>query len=601
MGTIRLLDPEVASRIAAGEVVERPASVLKELLENAIDAGATKIQVSFARAGKESLRVADDGRGMDPEDCELALKRHATSKILAFEDLDRLATYGFRGEALFAVAAVSRLTLTSRPRGAASAWKIEAQAGAVSTAAPAAAAEGTAVEVHDLFFNTPARLKFLRSDAVEKSRLLRALEEAALANPRIRFSWQEGSAAPVSWEEAREKERPAALRERFRQIVGRDLGENLIETGGSRGDLRLTMLASSPDDLVSTRQLQYWYVNGRPVSSRLLQQALYKAYSEFRPRDRHPVCAGFLSLDAASFDVNIHPSKREVRFDDEAAVFDLVWRAIAQALVKARGAVPLLVPGFAALDGARDAQAPSVSDAAAPYGGKSGDTLRQDAPGFSPARLTLGTRPAHAGERAPGDPAWFTPPYRFLGRVESLYLIFESAGGLFLLDQHAANERVLFEKYWKAVEEGSPRAQALMIPLPVELPASAAQNVLSRRAELSRFGFLVEPFGKTALRVVEAPEFFARDGDLKEAVFRLIESLASPADASKALRRHAAATIACKKAVKAHDPLGEPEALALLEALRLCEDGARCPHGRPSMLALSRDELARRFGRPGAP
>ena len=590
MGTIRLLDPEVASRIAAGEVVERPASVLKELLENALDAGAMKIQVSFTRAGKESLRVADDGRGMDPEDCALALKRHATSKIREFEDLDRLATYGFRGEALFAVAAVSRLTLISRPGGAATAWKIEAQAGTMSTAAPAASAEGTAVEVRDLFFNTPARLKFLRSDAVEKSRLLRALEEAALANPRVRFSWREGSSAAVSWEAAREKRQPAALRERFRQILGRELGENLLEAEGSRGKILLTLLASSPDDLVSTRQLQYWYVNGRPVSSRLLQQALYKAYSEFRPRDRHPVCAGFLSLDAASFDVNIHPSKREVRFDDEAAVFDLVWRTIAQALVKARVAAPLLVFRPDAPHDVPDARAASVSDAPP-----------ASWPRGAERKLDLGARPAHAGERASGDPAWFTPPYRFLGRLESLYLVFESAGGLFLLDQHAANERVLFEKYWKAVEEGRPRAQALLIPLPVELPASAAQNILSRRSELSRFGFSVEPFGKAALRVLEAPEIFARDGDLKETVFRLIESLASPADASKALRRHAAATIACKKAVKAHDPLGEPEALALLEALRLCEDGARCPHGRPSMLALSRDELARRFGRPGAP
>ena len=593
MGTIRLLKPEVASRIAAGEVVERPASVLKELLENALDAGATKIHVAFSRAGKQSLRVVDDGHGMEPEDCDLALKRHATSKIRDFEDLDRLATYGFRGEALFAVAAVSRLTLTSKPRGSKSAWKLSAEAGTLGASGPCAAADGTAVEVRELFFNTPARLKFLRSDAAEKSRLLRVLEECALANPRTRFSWQEGSGAAVSWEPARAETGAQAHEERFRQILGRELGDGLVAAEASRGKIGLTALASSPDALVSTRQLQYWYVNGRPVASRLLQQALYKAYAEFRPRDRHPVCAGFLSLDPASFDVNIHPSKREVRFDDESSVFELVTRALAQALSRARAPVPLLA---ARPEPPAAADAPAVFDAAPSYAAQP--------PRADPAvqrRLDLGLRPAFAGEREADDPAWFTPPYRYLGRLEALYLVFESAGGLFLLDQHAANERVLFEKYWKSVEEGRPNIQPLMLPVPVELPASAAQNVLARREDLARFGFAVEPLGKTALRVVGAPDFLARDAELKEAVFRLIESLASPADAAKALRRHASATIACKKAVKAHDPLEEPEALALLEALRRCDDGARCPHGRPSMLSLSRDELARRFGRPGAP
>lgn len=585
MPKIKLLAPGVASRIAAGEVVERPSSLLKELLENSLDAGASRIDVEVKGAGKELLRLRDDGCGMEKDDLALSLERHATSKITKLEDLGRLRTFGFRGEALYAIAAVSKLSITSAVRGAKSGWTLSATAGKTKEPSPAPAVPGTTVEVKELFFNTPARLKFLKSDAFEKGRLVAALEEAALANPETRFTYKSEGRQHLSFEpESGALE--TNLLSRAKTVLGKELAENLLTVTADRPGFKLTLFISPSNNLSATRAFQYWFVNRRPVEARILQQALYRGYGDHRPKDRHPVCVGHLELSPDAFDVNVHPGKREIRFIKDRDVFELVSGLVASALAKAKTPIPL-TPA--------PKQESQVQEPVAAYylGGRS---FFPEEPAFA-----LQSRPAEALTKTDGSPAWFTPPYRYLGQIERSWLVFEANGGVFILDQHAAAERILYEEFLKQLDKGRPQTQTLMLPMQLELPASAVQKVLSRSKVLDELGFSVEPFGKTGLNVLSVPSLFHEHDELKEMIHGLLESIEDERGAVQDARKHAVATIACKAAVKAHDALGEREALQLVEDLKDCDDGSCCPHGRRAMLALGREELARRFQRPGAP
>ncbi len=581
MPRIHRLPSDVASQIAAGEVIERPASLLKELIENSLDAGAGKIVVESTGAGRERLAVSDDGAGMEPEDCALALERHATSKIGKLEDLQALRTFGFRGEALYAAAAVSKLSLTSCQRGAKAGWRVEAVGGQVKRSSPAPAVPGTTVEVRELFFNTPARLKFLKSDPVEKSRLAAIVEEAALANPEVQFLYKSEGRQALRF--AAETHGDALAREQRRcaAVLGDDLAGNLIPVVADRPGYALRLWVSPPGALAATRHFQYWFVNRRPVEARLLQQALYRAFEEHRGRDKHPVCVGHLELSPDAFDVNVHPGKREVRFHKERDIFELVHGLVSSALAKTKIPAPIV---------SQVAEEPPK-----PYylGGRSYFPEEQT--------LALESRPAESFVKPSSTPAWWAPPFRFLGQVEKSYLLFEADGGLFVLDQHAAAERILFERFLDEIEDGGARSQKLLLPMPVPLTASAVQAVLGHKEELHRLGFEIAPYGKGTLHVLAVPTLFKDAADLKELAHRLLDGFADPAQAAKDARHHAVSTIACKAAVKAHDALGEKEALRLLEDLKGCRDGSCCPHGRRAMLALSREELARRFQRPGAP
>lgn len=577
MARIQRLPPHVASRIAAGEVIERPASMLKELLENSLDAGASRVAIEVSGAGQKSLRISDDGAGMEPKDCELALERHATSKIGALEDLESLKTFGFRGEALYAISAVSRLTLSSCTRGAKTGWKIEAEAGKVGSSGPAPATPGTTLEVRDLFFNTPARRKFLKSDAFERGKLAAIVEEAALAHPDVQFTYKSEGRLTLRFDPASELSRVAA-------VLGGDAGAGLLPVVAERGGLRMRLYVSPADKLVSTRAFQYWSVNKRPIESRLLQQALYKAYGEHR-NGKHPVCVGFLELNPDAFDVNVHPGKREIRFKNDGELFAIVSGLVASALAKSKAAAPIV----------RETEPVPVDLPAFSIGGAAffvGERAQAQSLPLSGGAATAVEAPADA-------PRWYNPPYRFLGQIERSFLVFEASGGLFVLDQHAAAERILFEKYLGQLDKGV-KVQRLMLPLSVDLPASAAQKVLSRKKRLSELGFEIAPFGKTGLHVKSVPALFEKAADLRELCHRLLDSVADPVSAARDVKHDAVATIACKAAVKAHDRLGEKEAMKLLEDLKDCADGSCCPHGRRAMLALGRDELARRFQRPGA-
>ncbi len=590
MPAIKSLPEDVYSRIAAGEVVERPASMLKELLENSLDAGAARIAVEAMGGGVESLRVSDDGAGMDAEDVKACLGRHATSKIAAFEDLDRLATFGFRGEALYAIAAVARITVTSSTRGAQTGWRVTADGLKISNG-PAPAIPGTTVLVRDLFHSTPARREFLKSPGVERGKLAAVVEEAALANPKVRFTYKAEGRPVLRFDPEHTGEAFQDFDLRAAAVLGDELAGGLLPVDAERPGLRLRLLVSPADKMPSSRAFQYFFVNRRPVSSRLLQQALYKAYGE-RPSGRHPVCVAALELPPDAFDVNVHPGKREVRFKNEGELFGVVSGLAASALAKAKAAAPIVVE-TAAVDTAPETASVVAEPGPAPHylGGRA---LLPDEFG----QLKLG--PAVALSAPEGAPAWYTPPYRYLGQIERSYLLFEANGGLFILDQHAAAERILFETLSAELEHGGAKSQKLMLPVPVDLPASAARMVLEKAQRLRRLGFDVEPRGRNGLQVTAIPAVFTAAEDVKKLIHRVVDSLSDPVDEAAALRHDAIATVACKAAVKAHDRLGEDEAYALLDRLKDCQDGSCCPHGRRAMLALNRDELARRFQRPGA-
>jgi DNA mismatch repair protein MutL len=592
MPIIQKLTEEVFSRIAAGEVVERPASLLKELIENSLDAQSTRIDIEITGAGKSTLRVSDNGIGMDADDVRLCLERHATSKLSAFEDLDNLHTFGFRGEALYAIAAVSKVTVTSAQEGSKTGWRVTSEGGKVSNG-PAPIVPGTTVFVKDLFYNTPARLEFLKSDGSERSKLTAVIEEAALANPGVRFTCKSEGRQVLRFEPEDSGDFFTDFDMRAAAVLGDDLAGGLLPIDVERPGVRVRMLVSPFDKMPSSRGFQYFFVNKRPVASKILQTALYKAYGDHRPAGKQPVCVALLELNPDAFDANVHPGKREVRFKKDGEMFEIVSGLVASALAKAKAAAPITIaepePVSVVNDAPETAPAPRPDDF---YLGGRG-SIPQD---FKQLKLSS----AIAMGVPEGAPVWYTPPFRYLGQIERSYMLFEANGGLFILDQHAAAERVLYEKFMGEIEDGGAKSQKLMLPIPIDLPASAVRAVLDKSDRLNKIGFEVVAFGKNGLHVTAVPALFYQADDIKKLIHRIIDSLSDPVAEAERLRHDVTATIACKAAVKSHDRLGEEEAYKLLDALRDCKDGSACPHGRRAMLALNRDELARRFQRPGA-
>ncbi|HOI42380.1 MAG TPA: DNA mismatch repair endonuclease MutL [Elusimicrobiales bacterium] len=589
--SVKVLPEEVAAKIAAGEVIERPASVLKELIENAVDAGASRVSVAAEKAGKALIRVNDDGAGMSPADLRLSVMRHSTSKISSFDDLDALSTYGFRGEALFSALAVSRLKITTCRAGDEAASFIEGGSGEIKTEGKAPPARGTTVEVRDLFFNVPARLKFLRSDPSERAHLIRVVEEAALANPGVSFSLEMDGAEVFSLKADKGPWESACLA-RARELLGGKVAEGLTVLEQNAGEFSLRALFSLPDSLYATRQNQFFFVNRRPVSSKTLQQALYRGYDILRGA-KHPACALYLDLPPAEVDVNIHPRKADVKFRAEGAVFKFVSAAVNARLLKTQRASAAIDPGAAAFD-----------DAAFPPPASPSPEIR--------AVFGTGRPPAKAGgtehitdalfaaEPAPGGdgPSWYQPPVNYLGQLSKSYLVFESGGGLLVVDQHAAQERVLFEKYMDELVLGKIRVQPLVIPVSVGLSASQAENIMRWQDWLKGAGFEIGRSGPTHMLLHATPALFYFSQDAAQELFGyLSEVLGEPSKSDEALKRNTVATMACKKSVKARDFLKPQEAQRLIEDLKAAKDSFHCPHGRPTLFHIGRPELARRFQR----
>jgi len=652
MNRIKLLSEQVANQIAAGEVVERPASVVKELVENALDADAKKVSVEIQAGGRSLVRVIDDGTGMSRDDALLCLERHATSKIQRAEDLAAIATMGFRGEALPSIASVSRFILTTRERDSAdvAATRIIVNGGTIAEVLDAGGAPGTSIEVRQLFYNLPARRKFLRTEETEAAHIQHYLTLAALAFPDVAFTFQKDSRMiwqlPPQPSGAAVSSRIEALRERLRALLGeeklvpvsfaasldddyRPEEPDVFETaspgrsaiGDRRSEIRIWGLIGSPGVSRGTRESQFVFVNRRPIENRGINYALIEGYHTSLMKGRYPVCCLFLEIDPAAVDVNIHPSKREVKFHREFEVRKFVAQAIKEALLayhdeskvpgpksKVEFQPALEVPAAApVLPNFPEKLKPSPAEPLIPP---------QTAPlkmGFAATRS-----PIPAVERSPvGDsqpprpPSTLDPrpstavqpllnvPLRLLGVVGRLYVVLESDRGLVLLDQHAAHERILFEQMLNRLEQNEfAPTQKLLLPETIELSPRDANFLRDQLAVLMRLGVGLSEFGERTFLLDALPPF-VKSADARRFVVDLVDELkAAGREVNLArLGEHTVAKTVCRHAVKANDPLAGPELENLVADLRRCAMPYTCPHGRPTLIEMNYRELEKKFGR----
>jgi DNA mismatch repair protein MutL len=578
---IRLLPPVVVNRIAAGEVIERPAAAVKELVENAIDAGASRIDVTLRDGGQSLITVADNGGGMTPGELSLAVERHCTSK-LPEDDLLRIAALGFRGEALPSIGAVSRMRIVSRPSGGDSAWEICVEAGGKSMPAPAAHPTGTRVEVRDLFFATPARLKFLKTPRTERDLAVDAVRRLAMAYPSISFSVTGDERVLLRLAAFAEPQPAVARRARLAALLGRDFAENSVDIDAQRGGFRLSGLIGLPTLNRAAPRDQYLVVNGRPVRDKLLVGAVRGAYQDVLARDRHPMVALFLDGPPDEIDVNVHPAKAEVRFRDAALVRGLIVGALRNALAAAghRASSTIAAAAVAAF---RPASSPARLAFPLPPPTPSG-SLAESANNF------LGTSEETAATETPLGTA--------RAQLHGTYIVAETSTGIVLVDQHAAHERLVYERMKEALAAHGVARQALLLPEIVELDETGAARLAARAAELAEFGLVLEPFGAGAVVVREVPALLP-GLDVGGLMRDLADELAEWGDASALKERieTVCGTLACHTSVRAGRRLSSAEMDALLRQMESTPNSGQCNHGRPTYVALDLADIERLFGR----
>ena len=584
MSQIRRLSESIVNRIAAGEVVERPASAVKELVENALDAGARHIDVVVRDGGQSLISVSDDGHGIARDDLALALERHATSK-LPDDDLWAISTLGFRGEALPSIASVSRLTLASRPRGASEGWKIEVEGGRMGGVEPAAQSEGTRVEVTDLFFATPARLKFLKSPRTELDHAIDWLNRLAMANPNVAFTLSDGTRTPVRLS-------PALSRlDRLAQILGRDFAENALPIEAARDGARLSGYASLPTLNRATSREQYFFVNGRAVRDKQLLGAIRGAYMDFLASDRHPVLALFLDVPSDAVDVNVHPAKTEVRFRDSASIRGLVVGALRHALAAAGHRAATTVAG-ATLTSFRPGGYGGYSSAALPS-----HAMAEAGATYQASLMSTGqSMPPAAPE--PGAAEVGQPLGAARCQVHGTYIVAQTTDGLVIVDQHAAHERLVYERMKAALANGGIKRQGLLLPEVVELGEAGAARLAERQAELAELGLVLEAFGQGAVVVREVPALLGQ-ADVAGLVRDLADEL-QEFDQTLSLKDRLAdvcGTLACHGSVRAGRRLAPSEMDALLRQMEVTPHAGQCNHGRPTYVELKLADIERLFGR----
>ena len=597
---VRQLTEAVVNRIAAGEVVERPASVVKELVENALDAGARRIEIMADGGGRRLIRVSDDGEGMTRADLALAVERHATSKLTG-DDLLAIRTLGFRGEALPSIGAVARLAIATRHAGEPNAWSILVEGGVKSAVKPAALGEGTRVEVRDLFYATPARLKFLKSDRAEAEALREMVRRLAMSRPDVAFSLALEERAPVAWAAAM----PGAVGRlaRLVDVLGAEFRGNAVEIGGGRDGLMIEGFAALPTLTRANTLGQYLFVNDRPVRDKLLVGAVRAAYADYLPRDRHPIVALFLTVDPREVDVNVHPAKTEVRFREAGLVRSLMVRALQDALARESGraattggsaTVTALRPGAAPRPGgwdwtrsparpfARGATAlagfAEAAQAAFATGGPAADARAQDA---EPAPDLL-DRPLGAAR----------------AQVHETYIVAQTRDGIVIVDQHAAHERLVYERMKANLADSGIARQILLIPDIVELDEADVAALTARADELARYGLAIEPFGPGAVAVRETPSLLG-EIDAAALVRDLAEHMAEWDETLPLERRllAVASTMACHGSVRAGRRLKPDEMNALLREMEETPNSGQCNHGRPTYVELKLADIERLFGR----
>ena len=592
--TIHILPDEIASQIAAGEVVERPASVVKELVENALDAGASQITIRVADAGRRLIEIADDGGGIPPGEVALAVARHATSKLSSADDLFHITTLGFRGEALASIASVSRFTLTSRAAGSAVGERLRVEAGKTGGVEPFGGPVGTVVRVEDLFFNVPARLKFLKRDQTERQQIDGLVMRYALAYPQVRFHLFHDERAALQTSGKGDR------REVLASLYGVETARQMLEVVYEDERTRVSGYISPVALTRSNRREMTFFVNGRWVQDASLSAALMQAYHTLLMVGRYPMAALFITIPPEEVDVNVHPAKSEVRFRSSDGVFSSVSRATRRALL-AYSPIPAAVP-------ASTWQRPSEREIDPAWGMArsaavvpGGPLWEAEAAGIEPPGEATEPAETRSASPAPAEmlPNAGIPLLRLVGQVGAAYLVAEGPDGLYLIDQHAAHERVLFERFYQQHGQAI-AAQNLLDPAVVVLPPSQATLLHNQQAILEHLGFEIEPFGPNTFRVRAIPAIFS--GADPAAVVRVVvedfEEDETPLQAEVEARL--VARICKRSAVKAGQALSVEEQRALLRDLEGCRSPRTCPHGRPTMIHLSVDLLERQFGRRGA-
>jgi len=592
MGRIRLLPDTVASQVAAGEVVERPASVVKELVENSIDAGAREIEVLIRRGGISLVRVIDDGCGMDRDDALLSLERHATSKIRFAADLQAVATLGFRGEALPSIASVSRFRLTTREPHAIAGTEIIVNGGKIDIVRDSGEAPGTQVEVRSLFYNLPARRKFLRSENTESRNIEHQIHLQAIGHPQIAFTLLREDRLvfqlPVT----------ATLNDRIRDLYGAELLERLIQLdGNASGKIQISGFVGQAGLSRQTRAQQLIFVNGRAIESGLITAAIREGYHTALMKGQYPVTFLFLNLDPAAVDVNVHPAKREVRFRNPTAVREAIVRSVQQTLDRGRTKwQEKFRASISPLSSAPDKVTVDLK-------------LRSDVTSPEVSQREL---PAVAGVVVPGPflkphevssqrsikPDSNQQQFQIIGVLNKLYVLMENVNGLVLVDQHAAHERILFEELRRRMEEEGVPAQKLLLPHTFDLPPRDADWVERNMSILQKMGIGIESFGLNTFKIDSLPAFLNASNPT-QFMRKVIDDLKNASTSSSAMRlgEEIIAKTVCRHAVKANDPLRYPEVEKLIRDLLDCEMPYCCPHGRPTMIQISLTELEKKFGR----
>ena len=623
MSRIRLLSETVASQVAAGEVVERPASLVKELIENSIDAGARKIDTVIRRGGISLVRVIDDGCGMDRDDALLSLERHATSKIRSAADLQAVATLGFRGEALPSIASVSRFRLTTREGDAVAGTEIVVNGGKIEIVRDGGEAPGTQVEVRSLFYNLPARRKFLRSENTESRNIEHQVHLQAIGHSQIGFS--------LLRDDRMLFQLPAAvtLSDRIRDLYGIQLLERLVEVNGTpSGNVRIGGFIGQAGLSRQTRTQQLVFVNGRAIESALLTGAIREGYHTALMKGQYPVTFLFLELDPAVVDVNVHPAKREVRFRDPAAVREAIVRSIQQTLERGRVAWqekfrgPLIMPAADPENAIPDLnlrpeiaaprethrELPHLGPTAAPVASsaavlaKTDESGRAQVPGSVAQTLRAPAPPMDSTSEAfalPGSQRGSAQQqFQIIGVLSKLYVLMENTDGLVLVDQHAAHERILFEELRRRMEEQGVPTQKLLLPQTFDVPPRDADWIERNISVLQKMGIGIESFGPGTFKIDSLPAFL-NVSDPSQFMRKVIDDLKSAGNSTSTMRlgEEMIAKTVCRHAVKANDPLRYPEIQKLIGDLLECDLPYCCPHGRPTMIQISLTELEKKFGR----
>ncbi|MCR8647289.1 DNA mismatch repair endonuclease MutL [Leptospira interrogans] len=592
MGKIQELSPELINQIAAGEVIESAHSVVKELMENSMDASATQVDVESKDGGLSLLRITDNGTGIEPEDLEPALKRHATSKIQDYKDLESVLSYGFRGEALASIASVSRLTLESGTKEQKTAWKTRSVAGKISEKEEIPGFIGTKILVEELFFNTPVRRKFLKSIRSEDKKIRDRVTTQALAREDVRFRlFQDGKEVFVL--PTRESKK-----ERIIDLFGENFRDHLLEVSLERGGIQATGYISDPDFYKSNRTGQFIFINGRPIEIKYSSVLLKKAYDELLPPNGHPYCFLFFEIDPSRVDVNVHPAKREIRFLDEDG-FNGFFLALIQKELRSSTPVSFLELKKRLLKPAPETHS-TTSFYQARSSGKNpllgrelfsgvskqeGFELDRMGPGVSLSELT-DERVKHSS---------FVPKKHF-GVLFETFILAEAEDGFYIIDQHTAHERIRYEEVLRKLEKRNYGIQPLLTPIRIDVSKQEQEDILNRKKEYEEVGIFLDPLGEDSIVLREIPAYM-EPGQEKEIVLDFLNRTEGKETSEPELYDLMAKCVACRSAIKKGDQLSDPILAEILNRLSYCENPSRCPHGRPTLVKLSRDDLERMFHR----